>query len=358
MRRKAWTVAAIVALVAAIGVVVAASREQPATQAGEETVPSTATVERGALSTRVSRAGFLTHRARSDGLPLPVINRASGTYTALPDLGAEIPCGEVLYRVDDAPVLLLCGPVPAYRDLHRGDAGNDVHQLSQNLHALGYDADAEAHVFNDKTESALRALQLTKGSQVDGVLGVADVVVLPWSVQIAAVIGELGAPSQPGAAILRVTSDALEVQLELNASERGAVQPGDTASITLPGNTSATGTVDRLGRIAKAPEGPDADPGAATIGAYISLDRPADASGLDKAPVQVEITTNGVDDALSVPVTAIFGNAGGGFAVEVVRDGGRRDLVTVELGLVDTAAGRVQVDGEIRAGDRVVVPPS
>ena len=70
----------------------------------------------------------------------------------------------------------------------------------------------------------------------------------------------------------------------------------------------------------------------------------------------MDITTKGVKDALSVPVTALLGKAGGGFAVEVVRAGDRRELVAVTLGLFDTGGGRVQVEGELRAGDLVVVP--
>ena len=70
----------------------------------------------------------------------------------------------------------------------------------------------------------------------------------------------------------------------------------------------------------------------------------------------MDITTEGVESALSVPVTALVGKSGGGFAVEVVRDGGRRELVAVQLGLFDTTAGRVEVEGELREGDQVVVP--
>ena len=61
----------------------------------------------------------------------------------------------------------------------------------------------------------------------------------------------------------------------------------------------------------------------------------------------MDITTKGVENALSVPVTALVGKSGGGFAVEVVRDGGRRELVAVKLGLFDTAGGRVQVEGDL-----------
>jgi multidrug efflux pump subunit AcrA (membrane-fusion protein) len=73
----------------------------------------------------------------------------------------------------------------------------------------------------------------------------------------------------------------------------------------------------------------------------------------------VEITTKGVANALSVPVTAIVGRSGGGFAVEVVRGDGQRELVAIKLGLFDTAGGRVQVaEGNLRVGDQVVVPSS
>jgi hypothetical protein len=116
------------------------------------------------------------------------------------------------------------------------------------------------------------------------------------------------------------------------------------------------GTVDRLGTVAQVPAGPNQNAAAATIPAYIRLDDPDAARGLDRAPVQVDITTTRVENALSVPVTAIVGKSGGGFAVEVVRADGRRELVAVKLGLFDTAGGRVQVEGDLAEGDEVVVP--
>jgi multidrug efflux pump subunit AcrA (membrane-fusion protein) len=148
------------------------------------------------------------------------------------------------------------------------------------------------------------------------------------------------------------------VHVALDPSQQDDVKAGDRAQITLPGNTSVTGTVNRLGRVAQMPAGQDNNAGGATIPAFIGLDDPEKARGLDLAPVQVNITTKGVENALSVPVTAVVGRSGGGYAVEVVRAGGRRELVAVKLGLFDTAGGRVQVAGELRSGDRVVVPSS
>jgi peptidoglycan hydrolase-like protein with peptidoglycan-binding domain len=363
VKRKTWVLAAAAVLVAvaATGGVVVASGSKEATPAAQEPPANTVKVEKGELSAMVSLDGTLTYRARSDGSPYSAINQAGGTYTELPDAGDKVDCGDVFYRVDDDPVLLLCGTVPAYRDLDTGDEGKDVRQLNRNLHELGYDAEAGVDIdpddndFTWKTEEALEVLQHDKGLDETGALDSADAVFLPESVRIAKVTAELGGSASSGAQIAQATSDTLEVQVNLDAPQQGEVKKGDRAQITLPGNKSVTGKVERLGRVAQAPAGQDDTVGAATIPAYISLDKPKKASGLDQAPVQVDITTKGVESALSVPVTAIVGKPGG-FAVEVVRDGGQRELVTVELGLFDTADGRVEVEGDLAEGDDVVVP--
>ncbi|HEU5315596.1 MAG TPA: peptidoglycan-binding protein [Chloroflexota bacterium] len=353
----------LVALIATGGGVVV-SNAQKAPPAAQERRANTAQVQRGTLSAMVSVHGTLTYRARSDGAAYSAINQSRGTYTALPEGGDTIGCGDVLYRVDDNAVLLLCGAVPAYRGLRSGDAGNDVRQLNQNLHALGYDTAAGVDIaaddaaFTSKTERALRALQQDRGLPVTGRLELGDAVFQPDAVRVAQVTGELGGPAQPGARVLYGTSDTPEVQVNLEPSQRSEVKEGDRAQITLPGNHVVTGTVGRLGRAAQAPPAQQTNgrAGAATIAVSISLDEPANAGGLDTAPVQVSITTRGVENALSVPVTALVGKAGGGFVVELVRPDGRRELVPVKVGLFDTAGGRVQVEGDLREGDQVVVP--
>jgi multidrug efflux pump subunit AcrA (membrane-fusion protein) len=88
-----------------------------ATPAAQEPPANTVKVEEGKLSAMVSLDGTLTHRARSDGSAYSVIHQAGGIYTKLPDDGDKVACGDVLYRVDDDPVVLLCGAVSAYRDL-------------------------------------------------------------------------------------------------------------------------------------------------------------------------------------------------------------------------------------------------
>jgi peptidoglycan hydrolase-like protein with peptidoglycan-binding domain len=360
--RKGWAAAAVAVLVVATCGVVAMAGGKHSTAAPRALAADTVKVERGELSAMVSGAGTLTYRARSDGSPYPVINQARGVYTSLPDSGDKVGCGGVLYRVDERPMVLLCGTVPAYRGLHIGVKGRDVRQLNRNLHQLGYDADAHVRIdpgdnaFTSMTERALRMLQRKKGVGMTGALEIGDAVFLPEAVRIAKVTGEVGGSAGPGAPVLSATSDKLHVQVNLDPSQQGEVHKGDRAQITLPGNTPVTGRVAGFGRVAQTPAEQGSEPADATLPTFISLDDPTKAGGLDRAPVEVDITTKGVERALSVPVTALVGKSGGGFAVEVVRPGKRRELVAVKLGLFDTGGGRVQVEGDLRAGDSVVVP--
>jgi peptidoglycan hydrolase-like protein with peptidoglycan-binding domain len=262
--------------------------------------------------------------------------------------------------VNNHPVLLLCGSTPAYRSLSEGASGPDVAELNANLVHLGYatraQLDPSSSHFGAETAAAVDKLQSKLGENRTGSLKLGQAVFLPESVRIATVTGELGGTARPGARVLDATSDVLEVQVALDPSQQDEVKPGDPARITLPDNTSVTGTVARLGRVAQVLAGQDTGAGPATIPAYLSLDHPERARGLDEAPVQVNITTDGVENALNVPVTAIVGHSGGGFAVDVVFPDGRRELVAVKLGLFDSSGGRVEVEGALRVGDRVVVP--
>ena len=243
MTRRRWGLAAAAVLVAATCGVVAISGAEHPTAAAQAPAADTVKVVLGELSAMVSQGGTLTYRARSDGSPFAVINQARGVYTKLPENGDEVACGGVLYRVDDRPVVLLCGTVPAYRALHVGMKGRDVGQLNRNLHQLGYDTDAHVRIgagenaFTSKTEQALKALQRKKGVGVTGRLAADDAVFLPEAIRIAKVTGQVGGSAGPGAPVLSATSDTLQVQVNLDPSQQGEVKKGDRAQITLPGNT-------------------------------------------------------------------------------------------------------------------------
>lgn len=362
-RRRRTMIGGAVAVVAATGGVVLAltapyGGDAPAAKAGDGT--SLAAVQEGPLSSQVDQSGTLTYAAGADGTPYSVVNRASGTYTWLPAAGAQVDCGETLYKVGEKPVILICGSTPAYRNLAEGDDGKDVRALNTTLVNQGYAARSEldpgSDHFGAETAAALEKLQDERGADVTGTLNLGQAVFLPGPLRIGKVLVTNGTGAGAGRPIMEASSNRREVTVKLDASQRSEVKKGDQAQITLPDDRITSGVVARIGTVATSSGKDGSDPGSATIPVAITLKHPKDAGTLDQAPVQVQITTDGVAHALIVPVTALIGRAGGGYAVEVAGDRGQTRIVPVTPGLFDDADGRVQVSGALSAGDRVVVP--
>jgi len=383
MKPKTWVLAAAIIVVGAIAAsaVIVTSSAHRTTLAPQGPPVSTASVVEGKLSAIVSKDGTLTYQGQPDGTPYSVINQAAGTYTKLPPVGQVISQGEVLYRADDSPVVLLYGPTPAYRTLSLGATGADVAELNADLVALGYASAAELNPtsasFGTATASALQKLQATLGVTQNGVLSLGQAVFEPTALRVTIVSAQLGASTQSGQTVMQASSTARQVQVALAASEQTDVAVGDKVTITLPNNKATPGVVSSVGAIATCPSsstsggstpsvaapGTDACTSARsgtstpTIAVYIT---PSDATATgtwDQAPVKVGITTASVPHALAVPVTALVAQSGGGYAVEMVDASGPDRLVTVSLGLFDDAEGLVQVTGAgLAAGQKVVVP--
>ncbi len=351
--------------VAAVGFRFGDDGPPPASAAADT---ATAEVRRGPLSAQINAVGTLTYTARPDGTPHTAVNKATGSYTRLPDAGDVVKCGRSLYTVDDDPVVLLCAGRPFYRSLSRGDYGWDVRQLNNELLELGYAEDGEidedSNYFGHATENALEELQDETGAEVTGVLEPGGVVALPGPLRISRVLVKAGTAALPDTPVLEATGTGRQVTVALSASQQTGVKVGDRARITLPGNRTTKGRVTRIGTVAQqdaqeqGQEASSGDASRAELPVHLTLDDPKAAGSLDEAPVQVEITVAGVKDALTVPVTAIIGTSGDEYAVERVTPAGRKEIVPVELGLFDNAGGVVQVEGALQAGDRVVVPAS
>jgi hypothetical protein len=322
-------------------------------------------VERGPLSSQVYQNGTLGYAARADGSQYSVVNQATGAYTRLPNGGAVVECGEVLYRVANEPVVLLCGRTPAYRTLTEGMSGPDVRELNRNLVELGYaersELDRSSDEFGAETAEGLERLQDDLGVDETGTLELDQAAFLPGPLRITEVTATPGTMARPGMPIAEATTTKRRVEVDLDASQASGVKVGNRAQITLPDNTTTPGRVTNVGTVAAGSRDEQGESGSdspsATIPVSITLARPRDVRDLEQAPVRAQITTDGVKDALSVPVTALVARAGGGYAVEVVDRGGVRELVPVELGLFDHANGVVQVSGSgLEAGQRVVIP--
>jgi peptidoglycan hydrolase-like protein with peptidoglycan-binding domain len=364
-RRKVLAGTGVLVLLAAAGV--AAAVMDPFDDGDAQPAPtvdgtSLAAVREGPLSTQVTQSGKLSYAAHGDGTPYAVVNQAKGIYTWVPSEGKEIGCGKTLYRVDEKPVVLICGDTPAYRALSAGDEGREVRDLNENLVKLGYaeksELDPDSDYYGSETAEAVTELQGELGVDETGTLDLGDAVFLPGPLRVTKAMAKAGTRAAPGAQVAQAASARRQVTVELDPGQQSQVKVGDRAQITLPDNRTTPGRVIRIGTVARS--GDDEDSSSSTIPVYITLTRPKDAGKLDEAPVQVQITTDGIEKALTVPVTALMGKAGGGYVVEVADPAGgqRRRLVPVTLGIFDNDTGLVQVSGDLSAGDQVVVPAS
>ncbi|MCW2941255.1 MAG: Peptidoglycan-binding domain 1 protein [Actinomycetia bacterium] len=355
-----WVAAGVVVVAAAAAVAVTGPFTGPGSPgtgpAGSTYPTSTATVTRRSLVSQTQVAATLGYAAT-----YTVVNQAHGTLTMLPAVGRVVRQGRVLYRVSGRPVVLLYGPVPAYRDLSYGMTGRDVAELNAALVALGCATRAQLNPHSDyfslETTYALEELQSRLGVTRTGELALGRAVFLPAAARITALGAAtvLGGPVQPGAALLSASSTTPVITVNLDAAQQTEVKAGDRVTITLPGGQTTPGTVSSVGTVATTPS-PGVSGSTPTITVEVTPADPKAAGGLDQAPVQVSITTGSVNDALVVPVSALLAQPGGGYAVEVTGTRGNH-LVAVSPGMFDDADGLVQVTGPgLAAGQHVVVP--
>jgi peptidoglycan hydrolase-like protein with peptidoglycan-binding domain len=216
-RRIGALTAVLAAAVAAAAVALATSRSSPRGSSSTGVPPSdtTATVTRRTLTESSTVDGTLGY-----GSPLEIYDRLSGTFTWLPSAGAVIGRGGTLYRLDNLPVALMYGSVPAYRRLKSGVSdGPDVGELNRNLIDLGYDPNraitTEDH-FGEATAAAVRRWQKAEGLSQTGEVELGRIIFAPGARRITAVHVALG-QDPPGA-----TGNA--------QPDSGQPTPGDPAS--------------------------------------------------------------------------------------------------------------------------------
>jgi hypothetical protein len=368
--RRWWVIVVAILLLiaaAALTVVSAVFDSGGGNSPGESgSATSLATVQRRSLSRQTQFNGTLGYAGS-----YTVIAQAHGTVTWLPKIGQVIHDGQVVYRVDQAPVVLLYGSIPAYRILAQGATtadrtGADVAQLNHGLVALGYvdrsDVDSTWDEFNWATRVGVEKLQAHLGVDQTGELSLGDVVFLPTASRVTTLEASLGAPAT--GPVLTASSTARTVSVALAPDLQSGLKKGDRVTITLPDGSTTPGRVTSVGTVASAPSnssggsdgpgGPDSGP---TIPVHIRPTHPRAAGSLDQALVEVSITSQSVHNVLAVPVAALLARSGGGYAVEVVDGDRTHHLVRVTPGLFDDAVGLVQVSGPgLTAGQRVVVP--
>ena len=141
---------------------------------------------------------------------LNVSGRLAGTVTEVTEPGTALEQGDVLYRVNGEPVVVLYGDVPAYRTMRDASTnleGDDVEQLESALVSLGFDPDGVITVdqeFTSSTGQMVEAWQEEIGAEVDGVVEFGEVVFIPGPSQVrtSAAVGDSTGGGAPVATLI------------------------------------------------------------------------------------------------------------------------------------------------------------
>ena len=357
-RRLAITGGLVAAAVAGAVAAVAVTGGAPAPAAPAAPPVATVRVSRTNLVTTVLTEGTLGYATTS-----PVVNQLAGTFTQLPRPARRIAAGGTLFRVDNLPVVLMTGRVPAWRPMLPGITGPDVTELDRNLIALGYAAglfSTPDNTFTPATSLAVERWQQALGLPVTGQVELGRVLFLPGRVLVGALDVAPGDPAAPGQVPYQVTTATRVVTVPLDPGNAPRVTLRERVHIVLPSGAVTPGVITAMGPPAP-PGGSGSGPvtggaqqaPAATVLTVTPLHPWRTGKGPD-VPVQVSLTTQSATGVLAVPVSALLALQGGGYGLEVVRPDGAHRLVGVRTGIF--AGSMVQVSGAgITAGTRVVV---
>jgi len=298
-------------------------------------------VRRGTLTVKVTGGGTLA------GTPAPLAagTQMAGTVTELPTVGTVVVQGQVLYRIDNQPVILLYGHTPVFRAFGPGmTAGPDVVQLEQDLIQLGYGqayglvADGN---YNFSDEQAVRAFNKAEGLPSGDQLALGAVLFEPGPVVVAADSVGLGASVAAGGAVVSLEMDTPQATVQLSSAQASGITAGTPALVTLSSpseilNGKVSSVVPTSG---------------SNVNVTVSLDNPPASLSLAQRSVFVDFDVQTLPNVYIVPVSALVATVGGQYALQEALGGGRSALIAVSVGALDNIDGLAQVSGpQVRAG--------
>ena len=168
-------------------------------------------------------------------------NLSSGIVTWLPEPGSVISFGDVIYKINDEPIILLRGTMPMFRDIDENTSSAlDIAQLQTHFFELGlsdtspvtkstYDLSADRYV-TSITLSQIERWQESVGADTTGVVKKSQVVFRPKAFRVDAVTARLGQPVN-GGSLVNVTETRRIVTVHLDTELSGLVAIGDIVEV-------------------------------------------------------------------------------------------------------------------------------
>jgi multidrug efflux system membrane fusion protein len=310
--------------------------------------PGTAQVIRQTMLDTDEVSGNLGYGAKT-----VLAGRIAGVITTVPLPGDVVGRGRPIYRVDNAPVVLMYGDVAAYRTLGPGVTGADVRQLEGNLKALGYGGFTVDDTYTATTATAVRRWQKATGLAQTGRVEQGRVLFAPGVIRVDSVTAGVNQSTGDGQEVLQYTGTGRQVTARVEVAKQRLARKGAQVRVRLPDGGTVAGRVDRVYTVIEQPADATSQP-ETWIETLISLGDPAAAAGVEVAVVTVVFTATEREGVLSVPVAALVALAEGGYGVEVV-EGSATRYIRVQTGLF--ANGRVEVTGDgLQEGMTVGMP--
>jgi membrane fusion protein, multidrug efflux system len=347
--RAVVAVGAVVLAAAAAGVAaVGFGGEGTGTPAAADLPPETVQVTRQTMLDTDEVPGDLGYGGKTT-----LAGRIPGVITNMPLAGDVIGRGQPIYRVDNAPVVLMYGAVAAYRPLGPGATGADVRQLEANLTVLGYHGFTVDDTYSASTATAVKQWQEDLGLTETGRVELGRVLFAPGKIRIDTVTAGVNQSTGHEEEVLQYTGTGRQVTVQLEVSKQRLARKGIRVQVQMPDGKKAAGRVERVYTVIEPQSTPDAPP-ETRIEALVSLADPRAAAGVEAAVVNVVFTAAERKNVLTVPVAALVALAEGGYGLEVIEGSGTH-YITVQTGLF--ASGRVEVTGDgLREGMSVGMP--
>jgi peptidoglycan hydrolase-like protein with peptidoglycan-binding domain len=321
---------------------------------GPSSVASTWTVVGGLVTPGVPIATFLVESAGS------TFHAAHAGSIELIATSGPIASGDVVYLVEDLPVVGIVTDERFDRDLWWGSEGSDVEVLETFLVGAGYDAGGDLvvdEIYDGFTAEAVEDWKDDLSDDYDDLVVEAtvradDLIAVPPGTTVED-IAELPDPAPSGSTLFSYSlgDTGRVVRTSIDVSDQTTMPLGTLLDIEFPDGTIVAGTVAYVSSATTSdPMDPTAEP---QLEVEITLDSiPDNVADLTELTVDILIVDRLAAGATVVPASALVATGDGGFAVEVL-SGTTTQFVAVTPGLF--ADGFVEVDG-IAAGTTVVVP--
>lgn len=268
------------------------------------------------------------------------------------EVGEHVTAGQVLARIA-APALP--GAVSAARAMLRAaereaQVAQRQVQRTRNLVRAGALADRDLEVAEGTALTRTASLEEARARLAAAVKDLGGAVIrAPITGVVSAKEAHQGDVVSAGAALFTIVDpSSMRLEAQVSSQDLSGIVVGAPVAFEVRGYPGLR-FEGRIARIA-----PAADPATRQVPIWVTIPNPGGQliAGLF---AEGRIATQ-VEEALVVAPDALD-ERGGATAVTCIRDG-RAQRVPVEVGIRDERAGRVQVSGDLRAGDVVLIGPA